>query len=115
MKSYRQIIHRDSLALGFRGKSCSFEHRPYAERSPEAREAYDRLKVDLLKNGMRDPLIVHNGCVLIGMRRFEILRDSQEYFPCIVIVEPVGCWTGKEVRELLALRDELFGVNRFIG
>ena len=96
------------LSLGFVGKHVSFEHRDFNDRTPEARGAYLRLKATLLRDGMRDPLITHKGHVLIGMRRFEILRRYMFQFPCTEIMEDVSEWTRKDIKRLNALKRELY-------
>lgn len=97
------------LVLGFKGNSCSFEFREYADRSPEQQAAYNRLRDDLLANGMRDPLITYRNHVLIGMRRFEILRDHREEFECVEILEDVPNWTTADIDRLQAFKRALYG------
>lgn len=103
------MYHRDALELGFKGNTISFEHRAFEDRTPDAQRAYRELEVDLLANGMLNPLIVYDGHVIIGMRRFEILRHCTEIFPCLLVVDDVSNWHLEEVRELKALVKRLYG------
>lgn len=115
---HRLIMYRSAdLKLGFKGKSCCFEHREYHDRSPKAQAAYDRLKDHLHKHGMQHPLITYMGHVLIGMRRFEILRDVRDEFPCIEILENVSNWQSGDIRRLNDFKNEVYGdlLQAFIG
>ena len=103
-----ELMHRDELRLGFKGKTISFEHRAFDDRTPDAQRAYLALRDDLLSNGMVDPLITYTGHVLIGMRRFEIMRGEHELFACVEILEPVETWGLTEARALNAFADALY-------
>ena len=85
------------LEAGFIGRSCSFEFRALADRSPSGQRRFEQLQRNLEQHGMIDPLITHKGCVLIGMRRFDILKDTQEEFKCLEVTEDVATWTGKDI------------------
>jgi len=49
------IIPTDQLSCGYKGKTCSFEHRPFEERSPQAQAAYSALRMDLEIQGLVNP------------------------------------------------------------
>jgi len=107
----------DELTLGFQGKTCSFDWRAFKDRTPEAQKAYLKLKEDLLARGMQDPLITFRGHVLVGQRRFEILRDVQDRFPAYEVLEDVSMWTSQDLDRLEAFKKEVYTVNpeRFKG
>lgn len=69
-----RLAHHDpaTLKLGAHFDHVDYDWRPFFERSPEAREDYERLYWDVKKRGIINPLIAWRGCVLIGMRRCEI-------------------------------------------
>ena len=119
IKHTKRYYYRDELSLGFRGDKVQFEHKPYHQRSPEARAAYDRLRESLMAVGMRHPLITYQGHVLIGMRRFEIMcelaGERNKTFSCLEILEDVSAWTRDDIDRLDAFKLEMFGVNEFIG
>lgn len=115
---YRKVVMPTKLlSLGFIGICCSFEHRLFKDRTPEAQEAYLKLKDSLIKFGMKDPLITHRGNVLIGMRRFEILASTQKSFRCIEILEDVALWRKPDIIRLSDLKKELYGdsLEEFLG
>tara|TARA_S200002703_G_scaffold95101_1_gene82116 strand:- start:788 stop:1105 length:318 start_codon:yes stop_codon:yes gene_type:complete len=105
------------LRCGYDGQTIHFDYRPYEARTEAARAAYDRLRADLLANGLKDPLITYRDHILIGMRRFEILRDKRDSFPCIEILEDVRHWTRDDLRRLNELKRDLYGLrlNEFVG
>lgn len=105
----RATFHRDQLQSGFVGETCSFEHRPLHERSEGDRRRYEKLRRHLAEHGMLNPLITYKGHVLIGMRRFEILKDSQEYFECVEITENVETWKSQDVTRLQNFKTKLNG------
>lgn len=105
---HRKTYRTSELQPGFSGDRIDFDFRPYSKRSPEARKDYDRLKADLLSRGMLDPLITHKGHVLIGMRRFEILKDRQDTFECIEIDEDVSLWWRDDLPKLEWLKQTYY-------
>lgn len=110
MINHKLLFYRTSdLELGFKGRACSFEHRPLHDRTLEAQAAYQRLRNDLLTNGMKHPLITYCGHILIGMRRFEILRDHLDEFPCVEVIEDVRLWGREDIERLRAFKRELYG------
>lgn len=110
MIKHRLIKYRTAdLNVGFKGGSCSFEHRPLSERTPEAKSAYQRLRNDLMQNGLKHPLITYCGNVLIGMRRFEIMSEFLDEFPCIEVLEDVSDWKAEDIRRLSKFKKELYG------
>jgi hypothetical protein len=111
-----RVYRSCELQMGFKGKSCSFEWRPFAERSPAAQRAYKRLKASLHAQGMRYPLITYKGHVLIGQRRFEIMRDLCYQFECIEILEPVEDWTTPDIDRLTRFKESIYpDMQDFIG
>jgi len=116
---HRFIVYRaEDLKLGFIGRSCSFEHRARSERSPEAIRAYIKLAVDLRKNGMKHPLITYKGSVLVGMRRYEIMKGCLAEFNCVEILESVEDWLMPDIKRLSKFKDLLYGagtVQAFTG
>ena len=97
------------LELGFVGRRISFEHRPYLMRSTEAQADYDALELDIHKHGIRDPLITHEGHVLVGMRRYEIARKiGVTRMMCIEIDEDVSEWWREGHAKLAALKKRYY-------
>lgn len=108
-------FERGDLVNGFRGDKVQFEHRPYEQRSPAAREAYDKLKTSLEAHGMLDPLITYQGHVLIGMRRFEIMgamTGPRTSFPCYEIQEDVANWDREDVNRLNEFKAVIYSSER---
>lgn len=102
------LIHPHALQLGtVQGQleNVTYSWRPYEERSPEAREDYDRLKASLQADGeMHNPLIIFRNCVLIGQRRCEIARDlGWTRVPCWDIQDDITA--DINAGRVLALRD----------
>lgn len=92
-KTYRS----EELVSGFIGRSCSFEFREYARLGKAGQARFNRLRQSLEQHGMIDPLITHKGCVLIGMRRFEILKKIQGEFKCLEVTEDVAGWISADI------------------
>ena len=100
------------LECGYRNRtgSVQFNHRAYDQRAESARKRYDMLRADLEKQGMINPLITKNGGVLIGMRRFEIMRGmGQEVFECLEVTENMNLWTSKDVTRFQNWKTYLYG------
>ena len=101
----RRTYRACDLVQGFKGDRIDFSYRPYEERSAEAQADYDALHQDLLARGMLNPLITFKGHILIGMRRFEIMRElGQSEFPCIEVLEDVSKWWRDDLPRLEALK-----------
>ncbi len=100
------------LQLGFHGATCDFDHKPYAERSADARAAYDRLTTSMHAEGLRHPIIVHGPHVLAGMRRVETARqlgwDGDRWIPAWDVIEDVATWTGEDVDRFVAWKALLY-------
>lgn len=115
MIKYRLTEYRgDQLTLGYKGEHCAFVWRAYKERSFEARKSYNELKADLIKNGMKHPLITYEGHVLIGMRRFEIivaLHGVQSWFECYDITEDVSQWGRDDINRLEEFKQIMYEVK----
>lgn len=93
------------LRLGFKGKRISFSWRPYPDRTPKAREDFDRLIVSIYHHGILCPLITHRGHVLIGQRRAEIgQRLGIETVECWDVEEDVTKWWRPDVARLDQLK-----------
>lgn len=101
----------EDLIPGFVGKGFVFDIPAYSELTGKTRAAYDRLRVDLQRHGLKSPLITFGDRVLVGMRRLEILRDSRESFPCISILEDVAAWTVDDLVRLEALKSHIYPVG----
>lgn len=102
--------HRDELTLGLKvSDEVWYKHAQYEERGPSAQAQYDRLKVHLTEHGMINPLITYRGHVLIGQRRFEILRETQETFDCLEVDENMSEWTGRRVPILTQTVRKVYG------
>ena len=99
----------EDLISGFIGKSCSFEFRGYENMSPTGRARFDKLRKHLAANGLLNPLITYKGHVLIGMRRFEILKDTQAEFDCVEITEEVENWTSQDITRFQNFKTKLNG------
>lgn len=94
------------MKCGFDGQSLHFSHRRYEDRTLESRIDYDKLIIDLFHNGMKNPLITHKGHVLIGMRRFEIMKTmGHVQVKCWEITEDVSQWDRDDLPRLQVLRD----------
>ena len=94
-----KVYHREDLECGLMiSPVLGWKHAQYEDRSPESKKQYDRLKAHLIEHGLLNPLITHRGHVLIGQRRFEIMRDRLETFLCLEVDEDiVGEWTPRRV------------------
>ena len=91
----------DELEVGLNlGRVC-FKHTHVDNRSGMDRVRYDTLKKDLLKNGMRHPLIIYKDRVIIGMRRFEILAKKVQQFDCLEVKEDLSKWSSSSVLGLI--------------
>lgn len=78
-------IPRDELSPGY---PPDFKHTPGNKLTGNQAARYERLKADLLKNGMKYPLMVFDDGkynILIGNQRFECLRETTALFPCVVV------------------------------
>ena len=96
------------LRLGFTGARIWFDWRPYAERTPAAREDYDRLIVSIFHHGLLSPLITYSGHVLVGQRRAEIAHrlgicDAR----CYRVLENVDAWWRDDVVRLNGLKAQI--------
>ena len=105
------IYKTEDLQLGFVGKHCSFEHRKFEDRTPKAQHAYMDLRVNLFMYGMKYPLITYKGHVLIGMRRFEILKSCMYLFRAYEITENVDEWIAKDIKRLTAFKNKMYGTQ----
>lgn len=106
----------EDLAPGFKGDKVDFTFRAFSERSTEAQIAYRELEADLYMNGIQQPLITYQGRVLIGMRRFEILKDRIDGFQCFEIQEDVFNWDRDDIDRLESFKAEMYGdTPGFIG
>ena len=78
----------------------------------EAQQSYQRLRNDLMQNGMNDPLITWKGHVLIGMRRFEIMCElGAVAFRCYEILEDVSLWTRDDIERLQQFKEAAYGLD----
>lgn len=104
------LIHVDPrrLKLGAHFDHVDYCWRPYEERRPSHQEDYDRLAINLQAAGkMTNPLIIFQGCVLIGMRRCEIAIDlGWPLVPCWDIQEDIT--NDPKPDRVLRLRDEAY-------
>ncbi len=109
----------NQLKLGFKGEHCDFTWKPYDERSPEARAAYDALRADMIRVGMLRPLITYQGHVLIGMRRFEIevsITGERVWLDCYEVMEDVSQWGRDDIDRLEEFKKQVYGnTPSFIG
>ena len=107
MLRYRPAtVNPRTLMLGGDFAHVGYCWRPYAERPPEHRADYDRLKASMARDGgMVNPLIVFRGHVLIGQRRCEIAIDlGWDAVPIWDIQDDITeDWTAERV---LKLRDK---------
>lgn len=103
------IIPTKDLSCGYIGKTCSFEHRAFEERTPQSQAAYLSLKTDLEINGLVNPLVTYRGrFILIGMRRFEIMQSKLQEFDCLDIQEPVDYWLDADIHGLKSWVIEMY-------
>ena len=108
-----EIIPAGEFTLGLPkdrefGMVCGWWHRPYDQRDKAERADYDRLEQDIIRRGVRSPVIgwrfpgselVH---VVVGMRRTEIVQNlrNDSILPgwrhaeltCAVIEEDIRYW-----------------------
>lgn len=117
MIQYKIKLYKSAdLQLGFQGNSCCFDWRPFDRRSAEAQAAYLKLKDSLHAVGVRDPLITYRGHVLVGQRRFEIMRDRVPVFVCYEVLEKVEDWRGPDIERLDAFKREKYpAMDQYIG
>lgn len=104
-KTNPQFEHRiqkcADLMCGYKNNlGLRFRHRPYEERSPVAKAAYDRLREHLNEHGMLNPIITYKGHVIIGQRRFEIMRETVDEIHCLEVMEPLHEWRVTDVTVL---------------
>lgn len=64
----------DHLELGLIVPHTRWVWKPYAQRPAEHRADFDRLLVSVYHEGVKTPVIVRGGHVLIGQRRVEIAK-----------------------------------------
>lgn len=89
------------LVCGYENEhGLRFRHKSYDQRSPAAQAQYDRLKAHLSEHGMLNPIITYKGHVLIGQRRFEIVKETQETIPTLEVLEPLHEWRVTDVTAL---------------
>ncbi len=119
IKFVKVRVRANELVLGYKGEYCAFVHRPYNERSPEARLAYDLLKADMIIKGMLNPIITYNNHVLIGMRRFEIIVSidgEYTWVDCYNILDDVSQWKRIDIKKLEEFKTIMYGnTPNFIG
>jgi hypothetical protein len=115
MNHYLTVHKTETLKPGFKGKTCSFEFREEADRAPTAQKRYKDLEKHLLEHGMKNPLITYKGHVLIGQRRFMILKNVQTSFKCVELLEDVENFTTPDLVRLNNFNTKLCGdeVPRF--
>ncbi len=106
-KTYRS----DELSQGWRSRtgSVQFNYSPLNMRGKVDQQRFETLRVHLLQHGMINPLITFDGCVLIGMRRYEILQDEQEIFPCLEVIENMHSWESPDIVRLKNWVIETYG------
>lgn len=102
VKYIEKKISGQELKLGFRGKHVHFRWKPYSERSLEHQHDFDRLFSSIMVHGIKNPLIVFDNHVLIGMRRYEIkMKLNPDYvFDCLEIQENVNEWTRQDLPKI---------------
>lgn len=107
---FKKVRYRTSnLVMGFKGYKVAFSCKVFKDRSAESQCAYLELKKDLIDNGMINPLITFQGHVLVGIRRFEILRDQQTVFSCYEIKEDVYHWDRDDIERLDVFKTLVYG------
>ena len=89
-----------ALVCGYKGRELHFKHKHYSERSDAQRAMYDRLRAHLAENGMFNPIVTHKGHVLIGQRRFEIMREWVTEIDCLEIITDIYDWPIARVTEI---------------
>lgn len=91
LRYHVEDIDPNALQLGAHYDHVDYCWRPFEERRPDHQADYVRLEADIRANGIKNPLITHNGCVLIGQRRCEIARKlGLGRVPCIVIDDDIS-------------------------
>ncbi len=114
---FKKVKYRRSdLVMGFKADKVAFMYTDFKDRVPAAQRAYEELKADLLENGMKEPLITFRGHILLGIRRFEILRDRQTWFSCYEIEEDVYHWDRDDIDRLEVFKKLMYGdTPEFMG
>jgi len=85
------------------GRVC-FKFTLYENRGSMDQARFDSLRQDLLANGIRNPLIIHDNHILIGMRRFDIMREQLDEFDCLELVdEDLSKWSSASVLNLIKI------------
>lgn len=108
----------DDLTLGLDVEKVSFCWRPYEERSPEARAAYDKLRDSIRRDGLLHPIIAWRGHVLVGQRRVEICRTlGHRVIPAYEITEDVSNWDRWDIKRLNRFKERMYGssLQQFMG
>lgn len=102
--------HRDELVCGLKiSDEINYKHAEFHERGPSSQAQYKRLRAHLYEHGMLNPLITYRGHVLIGQRRFEIMRSRQDYFECLEVNEDMSEWTASRVPILTQTVRKIYG------
>ena len=104
--------HRDGLKCGLTiSAELGWKHAKYEQRSKASQDQYDRLEKHLSENGMLNPLITFKGSVLIGQRRYEIMKSKQEIFDCLEVNENVYEWNPRRVPILTQTVHKIYNKN----
>lgn len=90
----------DALVCGFRGREVEFKHKAYEERSGAQRAMYDRLRAHLAEHGMKNPIVTYKGHVLIGQRRFEVMKETEAEIDCLEFTGDLHEWPIARVTEI---------------
>lgn len=93
--------HRDDLVCGYTNGVIQFRHKAFDERSSFQQRKYIALREHLKEHGQIHPIITWQGHILIGMRRFEILREWQEWFDCDEVDDDVSQWDHTNLRQFI--------------
>lgn len=72
LRKQRRDVDPTTLKLGADYDHVNYCWRAFEQRPEDHQADYIRLERDIERNGIKNPLIVHGGCVLIGQRRCEI-------------------------------------------
>lgn len=90
----------DDLVCGYKGKEIEFKHKAYRDRSRTERARYDSLRDHLRDNGMLNPVCTFQGHVLVGQRRFEIMRYYADEIATIEVEQDLYEWPINRVTEI---------------
>lgn len=112
MNFHWYCLPSEALVPGYIGRHCSFEFKEFKDRSDADQDKMMDLLGDLLAKGVKQPLITYK-CkyILIGMRRFDLLKNVKEDWWCLDIdlTEDIDHWKAPDIKQFKAWVKEMYG------